>query len=192
MNNHFILNIAVFIAAVLSAPIAFESVNAQTDNNSTEHDIIVSNETFTSALDLFAEPESIGGYGVYEERNSNAFAPGEDIVLYVEPIGFSYQPVAPIAPNNDTLYLMNFTADIIITDTDGNVLAGFQDLPISEIVSHHQNKEINLVITLSQSSPFPEGDYALLYTVHDGPSGNTFEVAKDITIADSEGDDLVG
>jgi hypothetical protein len=192
MNNHFILNIAVFIAAALSAPIAFESVKAQTDNNSTEHDIIVSNETFTSTLDLFAVPESIGGYGVYEERNSNAFAPGEDIVLYVEPIGFSYQPVAPIAPNNDTLYLMNFTADIIITDTDGNVLAGFQDLPISEIVSHYQNKEINLVITLSQSSPFPEGDYALLYTVHDGPSGNTFEVAKDITIADSEGDDLVG
>jgi hypothetical protein len=192
MNNHFILTIAVFIVAVLSAPLAFESVNAQTVNNSTEQGVIALNETFASALDLFAVPESIGGYGVYEERNTNAFSPGEDIVLYVEPTGFSHQPVAPIAPNNDTLYLMNFTADIVITDTDGNVLAGFQDLPISEIVSHHQNKEINLVITLSQSSPFPEGNYTLLYTVRDEPSGNTFEVAKDITIADSGGDDLVG
>lgn len=49
-----------------------------------------------------------------------------------------------------------------------------------------------MVITLSQSSPFPEGDYALMYTVHDEPSGNTFEIAKDITIADSEGTDVDG
>jgi len=73
MNNQFILNIAVFIVAVLSAPIAFESVNAQTDNNSTEHDMIVSNETFTSALYLFAVPESIGGYGVYEAKAIDVF-----------------------------------------------------------------------------------------------------------------------
>ena len=78
---------------------------------------------------------------------------------------------------------MNFTADLDITDTEGNVLGGFQDLPIMEITSHHQNKEVNLVITLSQSSPFPEGNYELLYTVHDEPSGNTFEVSKDITIS---------
>jgi hypothetical protein len=44
---------------------------------------------------------------------------------------------------------------------------------------------VNLVITLSQSAPFPEGNYKLLYTVHDEPSGNAFEMTKDITISAS-------
>ncbi len=126
----------------------------------------------------------VGGYGVYEERISNTFAPGEDMVLYSEPVGFSYKPVSN-RTNGETQYLMNFTADLVITDTQGNVLGGFQDLPISEIISHHQNKEVNLVITLSQSSPFPEGNYKVLYTVHDEPSGNTFEITKDVTVSPS-------
>lgn len=54
---------------------------------------------------------------------------------------------------------MNFTADVVISDTEGNV-----------------------VITLSQSAPFPEGNYRLLYTIHDEPSGNTFEISKAVNI----------
>lgn len=92
-----------------------------------------------------------------------------------------------VQTNGETQYLMNFTADLVITDTEGTVLGGFQDLPISEIISHHQNKEVNLVVTLSQSSPFPEGNYKVLYTVHDEPSDNTFEITKDVTISPSSG-----
>ena len=186
MSKHLTLGIIILSVSVILASIAFDSSYAQVDNNSTEQEIITTNDIFASALDLFVVPESVGGYGVYEEHISNTFSPGEDIVLYVEPVGFSYEPIAPTAPNNETLHLMNFTADIVITDSEGNILGGFQDLPISEIVSHHQNKEVNLVITLSQSEPFPEGNYELLYTVHDVPSGNTLEIAKDVTIATSE------
>lgn len=100
-------------------------------------------------------------------------------------LGFSYKPIVSNITNGEKQHLMNFTADLVITDTEGNVLGGFQDLPISEIISHHQNKGVNLVITLSQSSPFPEGNYELLYTVHDEPSGNTFEISEDITISAS-------
>lgn len=184
MNNHLILWIATIFVSVVFTLTAFDSARAQADNFSAGQEIITSNETFAPTLDLFAVPESIGGYGVYEDRSSNTFAPGEDIVLYVEPVGFSYQP---LAFNNDTLYLMNFTADVVIADSEGSIVGGFQNLPISEIVSHHQNKEINLVITLSQSEPFPEGNYHLLYSVHDGPSGNIFDIAKDITISSTEG-----
>ena len=111
---------------------------------------------------------------------SNTFAPGEDMVLYSEPVGFSYKPIVSNLTGGETQYLV-----LVITDTQGNVLGGFQDLPISEIISHHQNKGVNLVITLSQSSPFPEGNYKVLYTVHDEPSGNTFEITKDVTISSS-------
>ena len=51
------------------------------------------NGTFASALDLFVVPDSVRGYGVYEEHAPNTFSPGEDIVLYVEPGRFSHEPV---------------------------------------------------------------------------------------------------
>lgn len=188
MNNHVTLWVTtLFVSVAITSIVSIQSSSAQTDtgNATTEQGIITSNETFASSLDLYIVPESDGGYGVYEERASNTFAPGEDIVLYVEPVGFSYEPIVSNLTNGETQYLMNFTADLVITDTEGNVLGGFQDLPISEIISHHQNKEVNLVITLSQSSPFPEGNYKVLYTVHDEPSDNTFEIAKDVTISSS-------
>jgi hypothetical protein len=171
-------------------PTIFAISYAQTDingNNLTAATSKSTNGTFASALDLFVVPDSVGGYGVYEKHVPNTFSPGEDIVLYVEPVGFSHEPVGATSQDNGTLYLMNFTADVAISDPDGNVLAGFEDLPISQIVSHHQNKEINLIITLSQSNPFPQGDYKLLYTIHDEPSGNTFELTKDVKISSENG-----
>lgn len=190
MNNHFTLWITTLLVSVLiTSFVSFQSSSAQTDtgNATTEQGVITSNGTFASSLDLFVVPESVGGYGVYEKLASNTFAPGEDIALYSEPVGFSYKPIISNGTNGETQYLMNFTADLVITDTEGNVLGGFQDLPISEIISHHQNKEVNLVITLSQSSPFPEGNYKVLYTVHDEPSGNTFEISKDVVISNPSG-----
>ena len=186
MNNHLIVWITVlFISVVFISTFPMPSSAQIETGNTTEQEIITSNETFASSLDLFVVPESDAGYGVYEERESGTFAPGEDIVLYSEPVGFSYKPIISNLTNGESQFLMNFTADLLITDTEGNVLGGFQDLPISEIISHHQNKEVNLVITLSQSSPFPEGNYRVLYTVHDEPSGNTFEITKDVTVATS-------
>lgn len=188
MNNHITLWITtLLVSVVITSIVSFQSLSAQTDpgGTTTEQEVITSNGTFASFLDLFVVPESVGGYGVYEKHVSNTFAPGEDIVLYSEPIGFSYKPIVSNLTNDETQYLMNFTADLAITDTEGNVLGGFQDLPISEIISHHQNREVNLVITLSQSSPFPEANYKVLYTVHDEPSGNTFEITKDIAISSS-------
>ena len=183
------IGIVALSAASVLFSIASDISYAQTDVNDTNPNVErngSTNDTFTSALDLFVVPETVGGYGVYEER-PNTFSPGEDIVLYVEPVGFSQEPLGAALPSNETLYLMNFTADVVISDTEGNVLGGFQDLPISQIVSHHQNKEINLVITLSQSAPFPEGNYRLLYTIHDEPSGNTFEITKAVNITSANG-----
>ncbi len=186
VDKYLTIVFVAFLASLILLTTSIDKSYAQTgingSSNSMGPTIGSTNGTFASALDLFVIPDSIGGYGVYEEHPSNAFSPGEDIVLYVEPVGFSHEPVGPTLPDNQTLYLMNFTADIVISDTEGNVLGGFQDLPIQQIVSHHQNKEINLVITLSQSQPFPPGDYRLLYTIHDEPSGNTFELAKDVKI----------
>ena len=186
MDHHVALWVTtLLVSAGITSIVSYQSSSAQIDNGdvTTEQGIITSNRTFHSSLDLFAIPNSLGGYGVYEEHVSNTFVPGEDIVLYSEPVGFSYKPIMSNLTNGGTQYLMN--ADVVITDTEGSILGGFQDLPISEIISHHQNEEVNLVITLSQSSPFLEGNYQLLYTIRDETSGNTFEIVKDITILNS-------
>src|SRR5215472_5947446 len=89
------------------------------------------NNTFHSAFDTFVVPGSVDGYGIYQSHNSSIFKPGEKIVLYIEPVGYSYKPIG-------SLFLMNFTGDVLISDKAGHVLTGFQNLPLSTLISHHK------------------------------------------------------
>jgi hypothetical protein len=133
------------------------------------------NNTFHSVFDTFVVPGSVNGYGVYQSHNSSNFKPGEKIVLYMEPMGYSYKPIG-------SLFLMNFTGDVLISDKAGHVLTGFQNLPLSTIISHYKNKELTLTVSLTQTKPFPPGEYVLKYTIHDLPSGNSFDIMKNIRI----------
>ena len=155
--------------------------NMQSGNpiNSTQNNN--ASQTFSSAFDTFVNTDP-QGYGVYEERDSSTFSPGEDIILYIEPVGFEY---GTTGEGDDSLYTINFSADFAISDTEGNVLTGQQGLPVSEIISHHQNKEVFIPFTISQTSPFPAGDYVITYTIHDSNSGNIFDIVKDITISEN-------
>lgn len=137
------------------------------------------NTGFRPALDTYITSES-NGYGVYEVRQSNVFRPGETLILYVEPEGMTYRP---ITEGNDQLYNIKMSADIIISDNQGNVLAEIPDLPLMNIVSHYQNKELNLDLSVEQQSPFPPGDYVIKYVVTDDNSGESFEITKNIAIS---------
>jgi hypothetical protein len=134
---------------------------------------------FRSQFDTFVTSEP-RGYGMYDERESNVFAPGETFLLYIEPVGYAYGNVTDEEGNQ--LYTMNFTVDFVISDPDGTVLGGQEGLPIGNLVSHHQNKELNLDIKIDQTSPFPPGDYIITYTVTDENSGESFDIRKDVTI----------
>jgi hypothetical protein len=137
------------------------------------------NQTFSSAFDTFVSSQP-GGYGMYENRKSNVFKPGETFSLYVEPAGYAYGTVTDADGNK--LYTMNFTLDFLISDKNGTVLTGQKDLPISNLVSHHQNKELFFDISIDQSSPFPPGDYVITYTLTDKNSGKSFDITKDVTV----------
>jgi hypothetical protein len=117
-------------------------------------------ETFRSQFDTFVASEP-AGYGMYDEKESNVFAPGETFLLYVEPVGYTYGN---------------------ITDENGTILAGQEDLPLSNLISHHQNKELMLQMSIDQTSPFPSGDYVLRYTFTDENSGESFDIEKNVTV----------
>ncbi len=146
------------------------------------------NTAFSSQFDVFIEEGSHGGYGIYREHvPESVFRPGETILLYVEPVGFGHQPVidGDNVNNTTTLYRMNMTADYIISDSSGNELATIEDLQVGELISHSQNTEFSLTLTLSQEEPFPVGDYLVTYVVHDQVTGQSFQIDKRITIDDN-------
>ena len=166
------------------------TTNGGIDNNQTtsleaakQEYLTVWNQTeFQIIFNTFIEQDSAIGYGIYEEReNNDIFRPGETIQLYAEPVGFGHRPIIDDAGN--TLYSVDLAADIIVSDVNGNELATIEDLPMSDIVSHRQNTELHLTLTLTQDSPFPAGDYIISYIVRDEVKGESFQIDKRITIA---------
>ncbi|MEP0826131.1 MAG: cupredoxin domain-containing protein [Nitrososphaera sp.] len=142
------------------------------------------NTAFNATFNTFIEPGTALGYGVFEEHESdNVFAPGEPIILYVEIVGFAHEPV--LSEQGETLYHMAMTADYIISDDQGNELQRIPDVPAGDITSHRMNTELFFELTLTQESPFPEGDYVITYIIEDSVSGDTFEISKAVQIADS-------
>jgi hypothetical protein len=71
MNKHHLIGFIVINSASITIfSFTFDISHAQTNingNNSTGQSFASTNGTFASALDLFVVPDSIGGYGVYEE-----------------------------------------------------------------------------------------------------------------------------
>jgi hypothetical protein len=173
---------------------AATAANTTATNNMTIEDakelyLSVWNQTELNAtFSTFVEPFSAAGYGVYEER-SNVFAPGERIVLYVEPVGFGHQQIPDEEGNsNNTLYLMNITADYKIASANGTELQLIEDMPpVVNITSHRQNTEMFLTLTLTQDvQSLPTGSYVITYSVTDEVSAESFQLEKEITVAERE------
>jgi hypothetical protein len=133
---------------------------------------------FYSNKDLFVTTEPTG-YGIYEEKNST-YSAGESIILYIEPVGFEYNNITD--EDGTPLFSIDFGASFIITSSNGTILGGQENVPIGNIISHNQNKEVFIPFTVTQSVPFPTGDYVIIYEITDENSGKSFELNKNITI----------
>jgi hypothetical protein len=197
-----IVTIVVTVSALTGGSIFVQIVNSQgspsvniTTSNSNLTDIApakeyeVAREQFLKVWDTLGfHPlvvtyvnESVEmGNGVYQER-PNVFSPGEDILLYVQPIGFGHKELQ--GPNGEKGYLMNFTADIVITLANGTIVGGGQNIRVGAIMSHYRNTEFYFTLSVTQTNPFPKGDYVINYRVIDQISGKDFELSKDITIS---------
>ena len=146
---------------------------------------------FNATFSTFVEPFSVAGYGVYEERR-NVFSPGEAIVLYMEPVGFGHKQIIDKEGdggsnnnNNTMLYLMNITADYEIDAANGTKLQLIEDVHAGSITSHRPNTEMPLTLTITpEVQPLPVGSYVITYSVTDEISGESFQLKKDIIVAD--------
>jgi hypothetical protein len=136
---------------------------------------------FEPLVATFVNGSDLIGNGQYQ-KHSNVFAPGEEIVLYVQPIGFGHKQIQ--GQNGEKLYLMNFTADIVLSTKNGTILGGGQDIPISKLISHYRNIDLFATLTLTlPPDPSIKGGYVGKYTLNDQTTGKSFDITKDVTIS---------
>jgi hypothetical protein len=181
-NIRFIL-LGISAALFLSTIIAIQQEPGQqfAFGQSQLADPSAANETkFRSVFDTFvsSEPE---GYGVYTERPLNVFKLGDEVIIYSEPAGYTYKTLTD--ENGTKLYGMKMTADMILTDRNGAEFGRQQDIPMTELISHHQNKELYFDLSLTGTDTLEPGDYIVKWIVTDENSGQTFDIVKEFTLS---------
>ncbi len=100
-----------------------------------------------------------GGFGVYDPRPDNVFKPGEKLIVYVEPVGFAWQP-------KNGLNHAQLVVDLVLKDGDGNVVAQQQGFGNFTFDSREQNMETMTAVTIDFAEA-PAGKYAAELKFHD-------------------------
>ena len=124
--------------------------------------------TIRRALFIEGEPR---GFGLYRERSTKDFKPGEKVVVYAEPVGYGWKDAG------NGMFELGFIVDFLIKSKEGEVLAGKENFMRIATESHTRNMEFMVVLTLNMSSA-PVGDYVVEYKLRDIASDKsaTFEM----------------
>lgn len=103
--------------------------------------------------------EKGSGFGVYNPRENDVFAPGVPMLVYAEPIGFGWNRAGDI-------WRTDLIADVTIRAKDGKQLFAQEEFQKLQLASRNRNREfmVNFTYTLSGITP---GDYLLETTLRD-------------------------
>lgn len=117
--------------------------------------------TIRRAIFVASDPELFGNY---EPRQSNTFKPGEKLLAYVEPVGYSWKD------SGDGFCEFGFDVDFLLKSPDGKILTGKENF--AHLVKKSRNRLREFFVTLTMNvSGAPPGDYVLEYKLRD-ISGN--------------------
>jgi len=126
---------------------------------------------------LFTNEEA-GGFGLYNQRENATFAPGETFFIYGEAKNYT------IKESQNNLYEIYLKEDLYILDQDNNVLFGQADFLDYHITSHSKNHDLFINNTITQTSPFPVGNYKFRLVLKDVFSQKTTEVIIEFTVTE--------
>jgi hypothetical protein len=126
---------------------------------------------------LFTKEEA-GGFGLYNKRENATFATGETFFIYGEAKNYT------IKENQNNLYEIYLKEDLYILDQDNNVLFGQADFLDYHITSHSKNHDLFINNTITQTSPFPVGNYKFRLVLKDVFSQKTTEVIIEFTVTE--------
>jgi hypothetical protein len=122
--------------------------------------------------------EEAGGFGLYNQRENATFAPGETFFIYGEAKNYT------IKESQNNLYEIYLKEDLYILDQDNNILFGQADFLDYHITSHSKNHDLFINNTITQTSPFPVGNYKFRLVLKDVFSQKTTEVIIEFTVTE--------
>jgi hypothetical protein len=131
---------------------------------------VVWNQTplsFRKTIFVAADPT---GFGIYDIRENNEFKSGELLVIYSEPVGFSYG-------RDGQIFITEMELDFEIKDASGASLAKQENFASWTLRSRVPNKEFMGKIDYNFTGLQP-GDYDVVTTVRDKNSekANSFSM----------------
>lgn len=126
---------------------------------------------FRKALFVAGAPS---GFGIYDPRPDSVFKPSEKLIIYVEPVGFKWEP-------KDGLNRARLVADLALKDSEGNVVAEQEGFGTFTFDSREQNMEIMTALTIDFTDA-PPGKYTAEMKFNDevGDKSATFELPFEI------------
>ena len=115
-------------------------------------------------------------YGAWRERPDNVFKPGEDLLTYVEPVGYVWRDAG------EGWFGFGFVMDFKVKTPDGRILGGQDAYKRFEFKTRYRNREVFINLKMSLSG-IPAGDYVLVYTLHDLESEKSSSFEQPFRIA---------
>ena len=114
------------------------------------------------------------GFGMYEKRKSNKYLQGENVMVYVEPIGFGYRDLGGF-------YGISMESDLIIKNEKGETLGKIKSFGKFNFHSNIKNREIFLSFVISLGHA-PAGKYEITVPIRDNIKNQTANITLNIEI----------
>jgi len=140
--------------------------------------MVVKSKADLEFVNVIFTDEEAWGFGMYNQRENAVFAQGETFLMYGEARNYTIKEI------KKDLYEIYIKEDMYILDKNNNVLFKQEDFLDYHITSHSKNFDLFITNTLTQTSPFPVGDYKFLLVLKDVFSGKTTEVTIDFTVVE--------
>jgi len=140
--------------------------------------MVVRSKASLEFVNVIFTDEEAWGFGMYNQREDTIFAQGETFLMYGEARNYTIKEI------KKDLYEIYLKEDIYILDKNNNILFKQEDFLDYHITSHSKNFDLFINNTLTQTSPFPVGDYKFLLVLKDVFSEKTTEVTIDFTVVE--------
>lgn len=127
--------------------------------------------TFRKALFV----DEATGFGEFKPRPDAVFAPGAELRIYAEPVGFGWQ-------DENGAEKITFRTAIEIRNAKGLILAKSSAPAVLEKTSRSKSRDFHITVTFTLPDLKP-GDYQLVLTVTDAATGKSAPIELPITIA---------
>ncbi len=118
--------------------------------------------------------EPAAGYGLYDERADAAFAAGDPIYIYIEPVGYGWKPAG-------SLNEFGLSIGLVVNAEAGTEAFRDDEFLTLSTRSTERPTEFFGNVTLNLSG-FPPGSYVLELTLGDLASDETAEVSLPLEI----------